>query len=466
MATNEEPQSRRTRRAEPITRRNAKNGAVSYTFQVDIGIRPDGSRDRQRFSYPTLTEARREYRKISTEVATGTFVKRDGTTVAAYLTEWLEGRRDIRPNTLAGYRHSLKPVIDSLGSIGLQQLRTSDIDALVTLRLDGAPVNQRDKRGRRAAEVLTFLRERPEGRPYGEIFTEFGKPGIQALDRLVASGKVLRPGRGRYVAADPSEPDRPKIPGKVSSRTVVTMLVVLSSALDDAMRAGLVARNVARLVKRPGIEHHEMSSWTPDQAMSFREHIGDDRLVACWLLTLAGLRRSEILGLRWSDVDLEAGTVSVAQGRVVVAGQGTVTGDPKSKRSRRALPMPTDVLTALRAFKVRQAEERLAIGANYPDSGLVAVNEDGSPIRPETYSSDFSRHAKDAGIPVIRLHDVRHTAATMLLDGGTTPSATAKWLGHDPAITLRVYGHVYDDALAAAGDALMGRSRATSNQSG
>jgi hypothetical protein len=90
MAMKEEPpHSKRTRRAEPITRRNAKNGAVSYAFQVDIGVRPDGSRDRQRFSYPTLAEARREYRKIATEVATGTFVKRDSTTVADYLTEWL-----------------------------------------------------------------------------------------------------------------------------------------------------------------------------------------------------------------------------------------------------------------------------------------------------------------------------------------------------------------------------------------
>lgn len=466
MATNEEPpHSKRTRRAEPITRRHAKNGAVTYAFQVDVGVRPDGSRDRQRFSYPTLAEARREYRKITTEVATGTFVRRDSTTVADYLTEWLQGRRDVRPNTLAGYRHSLKPVIDGLGGIGLQQLRTSDIDALVTLRLHGATVSQRDKRGRRASEVLAFLRQHPNGRQYGEILNELGNPGIRALDRLVASGNVLRPGRGRYVATDPNEPDRPKIPGRVSSRTVVTMLVVLSSALDDAMRAGLVARNVARLVKRPGVEHHEMSSWTPEQAMRFRKHVRDDRLVACWLLTLAGMRRSEILGLRWSDVDLEAGTVSVAQGRVVVEGHGTITGDPKSKRSRRALPMPSDVLSALRAFKVRQAEERLALGGKYPDTGLVAVNDDGSPIRPETYSNDFSRHAKDAGVPVIRLHDVRHTAATMLLDGGTTPSATAKWLGHDPAITLRVYGHVYDDALAAAGDALMDRSRATSDQS-
>ncbi|RFZ63445.1 putative prophage phiRv2 integrase [Mycobacterium marinum] len=307
--------------------------------------------------------------------------------------------------------------------------------------------------------MLAFLRARPDGAQYGDIFAALGNPGIKALDRLVAAGTVLRPARGRYIATDPTEPERPKVPGGVGPQTVVTMLVVLSAALDDAMREGLTARNVARLVKRPPVPHHEMSSWTPEQAAQFREHISGDRLVACWLLTLAGLRRSEILGLRWSDVDLDAGTVSVAQGRVVVEGQGTVTGDPKSRRSRRALPMPSDVLDALRAFMVRQAEERLGQGRSYPDTGLVAVNEDRSPIRPETYSSEFTRHAKGAGVPTIRLHDVRHTAATMLLDGGHTPSATAKWLGHDPAITLRVYGHVYDDALAAVGDALLGRSR-------
>jgi integrase len=165
-----------------------------------------------------------------------------------------------------------------------------------------------------------------------------------------------------------------------------------------------------------------------------------------------------VLGLRWADVDHDAGTITVAQGRVVVGG-GTVTGAPKSARSARTLPMPPDVLAELRAFKIRQAEEHLALGGGWPHTGLVAVNSDGSPIRPETYSKSFAAHCAAAGVPVIRLHDVRHTAATMMLDGGATPSATAKWLGHDPAITLRVYGHVYDDALASAGDALLARSR-------
>lgn len=450
---------KRPRRAEPITRRTAKNGTVAYTFQLDIGVRPDGSRERQRFTFPTLAEARREYRRVSTEVAAGTFVKRNPTTVAEFLMGWLDGRRDIRPNTLQGYRNHLKPVVEHLGEMTLQQLRIADVDALVILRLEGKPVAQRDKRGRRAAEVLAFLRNHPDGAQYSDVHAALGNSGIKALDRLVAAGDVIRPTRGRYLAAQPADPQRPKVTGGVTARTVVSMLVVFSAALDDAMRQGLVTRNVARMVKRPVIKHYEMATWTPQQASQFRAHICDDRLAACWLLTLAGLRRSEILGLRWSDVDFDARTVTVAQGRVVVQGVGTVTGDPKSKRSRRVLPMPPEIFATLRTLKVQQAAERLAFGTGYHDSGLVAVNESGSPIRPETYSAEFARRSKAAGVPVIRLHDVRHTAATILLDGGTTTIATAKWLGHDPAITLRVYGHVYDDALAAAGDALLGRSR-------
>ncbi|MDV3215235.1 tyrosine-type recombinase/integrase [Mycobacterium avium] len=459
-----DPQLKRARRAEPITKHKARNGAVTYNFRVDVGIGPDGTRLRQQFTYATLAEARREYRRITTEVAAGTFVQRDKTTVAAFLAGWLDGRRDVRPGTLAGYRHALKPVIDHLGAVPLQHLRTADLDALVALRMAGKPVAQRDKRGRRSAEVLTWLRARPDGASYGEMYAEFGNAGEKALARLMAAGEVTRPARGRYAAARPGDPERPKVAGGVSARTVVTMLVVLSSALDDAMAQGLVARNVARLVKRPKITAAEMATWTPDEADRLRAHISSDRLAACWLLTLAGLRRSEVLGLRWADVDHDAATITVSQGRVVVGG-GTVTGAPKSIRSARTLPMPPDVMAALRAFKTRQAEERLALGGGWPDTGLVAVNADGSPIRPETYSKAFAAHCAAAGVPVIRLHDVRHTAATMLLDMGLPVLTVAKWLGHDPAITLRVYGHVYDDALASAGDALLGRSRASGDES-
>ena len=118
--------------------------------------------------------------------------------------------------------------------------------------------------------------------------------------------------------------------------------------------------------------------------------------------------------------------------------------------------MPADVMAALRTLNAQQKRERLALGPTWIDTGLIAINEDGSPIRSETYSKAFRRHCTTAGVPVIRGHDTRHTVATRMLDSGTTLSATAKWLGHDPAMTLRVYGHVYEDALVSAGDVLCG----------
>ena len=295
------------------TKRIARNGKVSYTFQIDAGTKPDGSRDRRRYTYTTLAEAKREYARIMTEAAAGTLVRRDKVTLGAFLTEWLDSRR-VRPNTLDGYRAALKPVIDHLGTVPLQHLDTPHLDELVTLRLTGEPIPQRAKRGRRSAEVLAYLRARPEGAGYSELLTTFGEPGIKALDRLVSSGDVLRPQRAQYVAALPTEPERPKVPGGVSNRTVCAMQTVLSTALTTAMKRGLVARNVAQLIDRPAIEHREMSTWTPQQVERFREHVRSDRLYACWLLTLAGWRRSEVLGLAWSAVDFDAGTVSVAQG--------------------------------------------------------------------------------------------------------------------------------------------------------
>ncbi|MGV9748256.1 tyrosine-type recombinase/integrase [Rhodococcus zopfii] len=439
---------------EPISKRVAKNGKVSYTFQITVGTRADGSRIRQRHTFPTLREARTEYRRLAGQAVDGTAVARSAATVESYLTEWLDSRR-VRANTLDGYRAALKPVIDHLGAVKLQDLDVPHLDELVRLRLTGQTSAQRSPRGRRGTEVLEHLRAHPDGVRFGELRATFGDPGIKALDRLVAAGDVTRPRRGVYVAAAP-DPETPTVPGGVSARTVCAMLTVLSSALTAAVKRGLVVRNVAALVDRPKVEHREMSAWEPAAAETFRRHVTGDRLYACWLLTLYGLRRSEVLGLTWDRVDFETGTVSVAAGRVVVRGAGTATGDPKSARSRRVLPMPPEVVAALRSLRATQARERLALGSGYPDTGLVAVSADGVPIRPETWSKWFRRHCEDAGVSVIRLHDARHTAASTMLASGVPVLVVAKWLGHDPAMTLRVYGHAHDDALTAAGASLFG----------
>jgi ribosomal protein L34E len=147
IAVPDEPppqQTKRTRRAEPITKRTAKNGSITYEFRADVGNKPDGTRDRRRFTYRTLSQARREYRRITSEVATGTYTRKSAITVAEACDEWLAGRRGIRRVTLQGYTHDLKPVRRNLGGKKLQQLTKADGDELVEWMLTEDAPRQSD----------------------------------------------------------------------------------------------------------------------------------------------------------------------------------------------------------------------------------------------------------------------------------------------------------------------------------
>jgi integrase len=244
----------------------------------------------------------------------------------------------------------------------------------------------------------------------------------------------------------------------VSPRTVNLMLTTLTAALESAVKQGLVGRNVARLVERPTHKPKELVTWSAEQAAAFLVHVADDRLAAAWMLSLYGLRRGEILGLRWADVDLKAAqpTITVSQARVSVAGEVS-DGDPKSKRSHRTLPLDADLAAALKTLKARQAEEKLAAGAAYQRTGYVVVDELGRPPRPEWYGDTFQRLSKEAGLPVIRLHDARHTCATLMHLRGVPVAVISAWLGHaSAAFTMKTYAHSQDEALVAAGATLAG----------
>ncbi|MEV6335622.1 hypothetical protein AB0M12_13020 [Nocardia vinacea] len=190
----------KTRRAEPINTHTVDNGKVSYWFQIDVGVKPDGKRDRRRFTYTNKTEARREYRRISTEVAAGTYVAPTKTTVGAHITAWLDGRRDVRRVTVEGYRHALKPVVDRPGSLPLQQLTKKHVDDLVNWRLTEGRGGHRAASDD-AAAVLAFVGLHAEGVRYAAVTAKFGEKAGRYLDRLRVSGRVVRPKRGVYVSA-------------------------------------------------------------------------------------------------------------------------------------------------------------------------------------------------------------------------------------------------------------------------
>ncbi|MCD2119438.1 MULTISPECIES: site-specific integrase [Rhodococcus] len=241
----------------------------------------------------------------------------------------------------------------------------------------------------------------------------------------------------------------------LSVRQVQFTVRTLRAVFEDARRQGQIARNVVELVEMPRATPHTMQTWTRQETARFRQHITDERLAACWLLTLSGFRRSEVLGLNWSTVDFEHGTVAVVASRVPVgSGKDTQTGAPKSARGRRVLTVHPSVLAALRALRATQAAEKLALGTCYPDSGLVAVHEDGRPIRPEWYSDEFRRLCESAGVRPIRLHDVRHTSVTLQLDAGHPIAAVAAWHGHSAEEMLRTYAHAVQESLTSAGATL------------
>jgi integrase len=228
----------------------------------------------------------------------------------------------------------------------------------------------------------------------------------------------------------------------LSPRSVRLAHQVLRPALQHAADLGLIAVNPAasRLVL-PRIVRREMTVWSPEDTRRFLDATAEDRLGALWRLILTtGLRRGEALGLRWADVDLRAGSAWVSQNLVVVKGKVQIS-TPKGEPRRVSLASGT--VAALRAHRARQRREQLLCGPGWTDSGQIFTTAIGTRLDPNNVYDEFRDACRKAGVPVIRLHDGRHTAATLALQGGAHPKLVQEMLGHASIeMTLDTYSHV------------------------
>jgi integrase len=237
-----------------------------------------------------------------------------------------------------------------------------------------------------------------------------------------------------------------------SRRTCALVLFVTRSVFSSAVDEGYLTKNVAAKVQASGTPAKTREALTADEMAALRAHAVSTDMAATWALVFTGIRRSEVLGARWGDLDVASGTLSVARGVVPNAsgGRAEPTG-PKTARGRRSLPLSADTIGALRAERERQAR---LYGLAQARDGFVALDPAGVPLRPERLSDLWADLCRDAGIRVVPLHSMRHTAATLALDSELALRQVAAWLGQDPAVLARVYDHPDRDQLAAVGQAL------------
>jgi integrase len=369
----------------------------TYQFMVPDPRREGGRRTISKGGYRLRREAEAALAEALAGFDDQAHVEPSKLTLAAYVEgHWLPSLHRLKPATIRAYRDQMTYyVLPHIGGLRLRDITTSDI-----------------------------------GRLYAE---------------LRANG-------------------RRKSPGGLSESSIAHVHVALSKALGDAVEEGLLPRSpMVRLPKRvrpSQARREEMQVWSAQEMGRFLDIAENDRLYGLFRLVLAtGLRRSEAAGLRWEDVDLDAGRLCVRRGRVAV-GYAVEEGTPKANRAR-TIGLGPETVAALRGHRRRQLEERMAWGEAWVDSGLVFTREDGTPLHPQTLRWHLRRLAKAAGVPVIRFHDLRHCATTHAsLANGVPVKVVSEMLGHaSTGITEDVYAHVLphmQDSAAAVMDAVLG----------
>jgi integrase len=332
--------------------------------------------------------------------------------------------------------------------------------------------------GKTQAEVITKLRgvqaQVDQGLPTGDDQMTISMlierwladvvPGRVAANTLKSYHDLARLhllptlGRVRLTKLSPLDVEklmRTKLESGLSPRTVQMIRAVLVQAIGQAMRWGLVGRNVAALTDGPRRSKREGRTLTPEQARSLLAAVAGDRLEACFVTMLAlGLRRGEALGLCWEDIDFKAATVQIRR-NLKREPAGIVLGTLKTASSRRKLNLPEPVLRALREQWVRQAEERLAVGPAWHKSDLVFTTPIGTPIDPDNFSKAFVRFAETAGLGRWHVHELRHSTASIMLAAGVPLKVVSEFLGHaNLSTTADIYGHVLAPQFQAAAETI------------
>jgi integrase len=381
-----------------------RRGERSWELKFDTGVDPLTGRRMTRYhSFKgTKRDAQAELVRLMDATARGTYIDPSKTTLGEFLDRW---ERDwaainVTPKTLERYAELLKVhVRPHLAALPVQKLAPAHLAEL-----------------------------------YGKLLREGRRP------------------RGEEAAAG------------LSPRTVGHVHRVLHKALNVAVEWGVTHRNVVSVVTPPKVSSTEIEILDEDQARRILQQLRGRSLYMIALLGLTtGMRRGELLALRWRDVDLDGATLRVEQSIEQTKSGGLRFKAPKTKHGRRIIALAASVVAELRLHWKRQQEQRLRLGmGKTPDDGLVLSRWGGAPRSPNSVTKEWSRALAELGLPAVSLHALRHTHASQLIDSGMDVVTISRRLGHSsPTITLNVYAHRFrnkDEQAAQVIEAAFGRT--------
>jgi integrase len=230
-------------------------------------------------------------------------------------------------------------------------------------------------------------------------------------------------------------------------RTVRIVHAILHNALEKALRYGLVVSNPTHGAALPRYRHGEMQVMDESQVTRFLVAAQDSPYLALYHLALTtGMRQGELLGLKWTDLQWHSGALLVQRQVQDIRGQGTIYQEPKTRSGRRTIKLGEVTLQTLRLHREHQQLLKASAGNRWKENDLIFPSKVGTPRDPSNLRLDFKRVLEKAGLPKIRFHDLRHTAASLMLNHGVPVIVASKRLGHSkPSITLDIYGHLYQE---------------------
>lgn len=416
----------------------------AYYVKIELDADPVTGKRRQKWhsGYRTKREAERARIDLLSKFDRGEYVEPTHQTLGEFLVEWLAAiEPTVRPSTFDSYSRNMRNhVIDHIGSTRLTKVDAGTLNTLYAMLLaSGRRQSSRKGKGYSPVVVERAQQLRAEGLTLEataeRLRLEFDEASHITKDTLAS---LLRREETR---GDEDESKR------LDPRTVNYVHTILHRAFKDAVRWGRLPRNPCDAADPPrgGQKSDGFTVWDAATLRSFLDSsaAAGDRLHPLWvLLSTTGMRRGEALGLRWSDVDLDAGRLRVVQTIISVRGRVTI-GEPKTARGRRPIALDPATVAVLRSHRKRMLEERLLVGADFADEGLVFHQPDGACLKPESVSATFLRRVKQADLPRLTLKGLRHTWATLALEQGIHPRVVQERLGHSTiAITLGIYSHV------------------------